>query len=114
MTGSFEEQTNACLVQHIPKPGPSPGTVHDRAVTPVNAGNFLKESSHGVPSKTGTLKGTCDFMLLVTIPEVANREGELPFDGSIDTDPVLVLSDHAYCSMIAVVAIVLGDEAREL
>ena len=53
-------------------------------------------------------------MLLVMMPKVFNREGQLPFDGSIDTDPVLVLSDHAYCPMIAVIAIVLSDEARDL
>jgi len=54
---------HASFQQHVPQPWAAPSTIHDGAITPVNAIDFFEESPHGVTTVSGALKCACDSVL---------------------------------------------------
>lgn len=97
--------------QHISKPRPAPLTIHDSAISPVNAIDLFQESPHGVTAVAGTLKGADNIMLLEVFLQLRDGQVEDLFDCTIDADHVSRCVDVGDRSMIAVIVLFLSDEA---
>ena len=65
-------------------------------------------------SETRALESASHFVLSISSLEVFDGETQLLVDGSINSDLVLVFIENAYCSVIAVISILLGDETVSL
>lgn len=62
--------------------------------------------------ETCALEGTCHFMLRIESLEFFNRKRKLLFDGSIDTNFMLVFINDANSTVVAIISVLLSDEAR--
>lgn len=70
MAGLLNDKVDTRFFQDVLELRAFPGTIHYRAITPINTRHLFEEGTHSMSAETGTLQSASDFVLLVSSLQV--------------------------------------------